>query len=142
MKERILIGLIAVVLGVTLTAGAFYLWQATKVIPKPIITTTQPSDSLPTPENAEIPLTIESPLDESVVDKRIIQVKGMARQAHAIIISSGTQDLVVRPAGDGSFSTNVTLSEGVNDIEVISFTSNGEELARTKRAVTFTTETF
>lgn len=136
-KERILIGIIAVILGIFLTGGAFYLWQATKVIPAPQISL---KSDQPMPSPAPL-LIVSNPQDESVVDKRIIQVAGTALHAKSLIVSTTTQDIVLNPATDGAFSTNVTISEGVNQIEILAIMDSGEVL-KEDRTVTFTTETF
>lgn len=138
-KERFIIAISAVFLGLSLTGGAFYVWQSTKIIqaPNPIAENSQKEK----PATPQISLTIESPADESVVDKRIIPVSGVALGAQNIIVSTDLQDLVVEPASDGSFSLNITLSQGVNPINVIAIMPNNE-IARQTRTVTFTTEAF
>lgn len=142
-KERFIISVIAVFLGLSLTGAAFYIWQTTKIIPSPQFAQEQKSDN-PSKEISEPQtnsLIIENPQDESVVDKRIIPISGTAQGAQTVIVSTDLQDLVISPASDGSFSTNVTLSQGVNPIHVAAIMGNGEVVEQVQ-TVTFTTEAF
>lgn len=138
LKERIFIGAVAVIFGVGFAAGLFYLWQSTKVIPAQIPKEQENTKTAVAPNPL---LTIENPPDESVVDKRIIPVMGRASEGRLIIVSTNTQDLVLKPGADGSFSTNVTLGLGTNTITIVAVTKKGEQISQT-RTVTFTTEAF
>lgn len=139
VKEKIFIGVLAIILGVGFAGGLFYLWQSTKVIPAKL-----PKEEESNSKIASIPkplLTIDSPVDESVIDKRIIPVMGKATDAKLIIVSTNTQDLVLKPASDGSFSTNVTLGIGANAITIVAITKDNQQISQ-NRVVTFTTEAF
>lgn len=138
-KERVIIASVAVFLGVLLAAGGFYLWQSTKIITSP---KTGLKTETPKPASSPSPmLTIEAPNDEQVLDKRIVQVSGKVANSTSVIVSMNTQDIAIKTATDGSFATNVTLSEGVNYIEILAILEDGSIVSQT-RTVTFTTETF
>lgn len=138
-KERAILASIAVLLGILLAAGGFYLWQSTKIIPSPNLAEKL---AIPTPTSTPTPLlTIETPIDEQVLDKRIVQVSGRVIGATSLVVSTTSLDIAIKPALDGSFSTNVTLSEGVNHIEILALLEDGSTVSQT-RTVTFTTETF
>lgn len=135
-KERILIIFLAIVLGVISSIGLFYLYQKTKVITPETITSKEQSP----PELPSFFLNIESPNDEAVFDKKIVQLQGKTANDATVIISGEDRELVVEPALDGSFSTNITLLDGVNEVEISAIKLFlGEKLTR-KINLTYTTE--
>lgn len=136
-KERILIIFLAIVLGLISSIGLFYLYQKTKVIPPQVSTSDKEQ---PSPETPSFFLNIESPNDEAVFDKKIVQLQGKTANDATVIISGEDRDLVVEPALDGSFSANITLLDGVNEIQVTAIKLFlGEKLTR-KINLTHTTE--
>lgn len=139
--ERIILSIIAIVIGLTVAAGAFYLYQTTKTIPeennKPPFTTSQPTPT----SSSSLFLTVDQPKDEAVFDKKTITISGKTDKDAIVIISTNANDEVVTPAGNGDFSTTSTIENGQNQITIIAVAPNGEE-QKIVRTVTFSTEEF
>jgi len=139
-KEKIILSFIAVVIGLLVTGAAFYFYQATKVIPqnkKQIVEVVTPTPL----EESSIFLSLDSPKDEEVFDKKTITVSGKTKEDAIIIISSDSDDQVVTPAKNGSFSATQSIDNGANKIVITAISPNGEEETIT-RTVTFSTESF
>ena len=139
--EKVVLSFIAVLIGVLVAAIAFYLYQSTRVI-KPTATKGASTSSSPTtPPTIENPLTISSPEDELVTEKRTIQISGKTDPQATVIISTEDEDKVVTPTSSGTFSTTATLSDGENEIVFTAFMPDGQESV-VKRTVSFSTESF
>ena len=139
MRERIVIVFIAIAIGLIVTTLVFFLYQQTKTIPlKPAIT----RDGLPkpTPENS-VALSIDEPKDESLSDRRSIQVKGRTSPENTVVVSTNQEDIVAKPTTDGKFSITITIDSGSNKIVTRAIAPNGEE-KEDIRIVTFNTEDF
>lgn len=140
--EKVILSFLAIVIGVLVAGFAFYLYQATKTIPdskiKTVTSTTTPT---PSQQSSSVILTIDSPKDEEVLDKKTITIAGRTNSDAIILISVSGNDQVITPASTGSFSATATLDDGTNIIEITAIAPNGEETTLT-RTVTFTTESF
>ncbi|MCL5746706.1 MAG: hypothetical protein M1277_00265 [Patescibacteria group bacterium] len=139
-KESIVLSFIAVLIGILVAGGLFYIYQLTKTIPntkiKPI-SITLPS-ATPTPS---VFLSLSSPTDESVVGNRTITISGTTNPQSTVAIITQTDQQIVTPAENGNFSTTVTIENGENPIEITSIAPDGEEKT-IERTVTFSTEEF
>lgn len=138
--EKVVLSFIAITVGVLVAGVVFYLYQATKTISPSKIKTVSIQTPTPLPKPA-IFLTVDSPKDEEVFDKRTIVISGKTAPASTIIISTQTDDQVITPAQNGNFSTSVVIEDGQNIIEITAVLPSGEE-TKIIRAVTFSTETF
>ena len=140
--ERVILSFIAVVVGLIAAGGAFYFYQMTKVIPEKdkAITLVPKVTISPTPDAANL-LTVDSPRDEEVTDKKTITVKGKTRNDATIIVSSEDTDEVVKPAANGNFSISIAIPNGTTLLYITALFPNGEEQTITK-SVTFSTEKF
>lgn len=139
-KEKIILSFAAALIGILVAVGSFFFYQSTrKVKPSEIkkITIINPT---PTPESS-IFLTVTRPEDEEVVDKRILTVSGKTIPDAKIVVLTQTNEEAAVAARDGSFSTEITLDENENIIEVSAIAANGE-IAKVKRVVSYTTEIF
>lgn len=140
-KEKIVLSIIAILLGLFVAGGAFYIYQLTRSINEPTATqpipTTRPT---PIPKNSNF-LILEDPKDEQIFSKRIINITGKTPPDATIIVSTQSTDQVVAPSKNGDFTLTHTLENGVNILKVTSIFQNGEEQSVT-RAVTSTTEEF
>ncbi len=140
--ERVILSFIAVVVGLVAAGGAFYLYQLTKVVPdKDKTLSLLPKVSVsPTPDKANL-LTLDSPTDEEVVNKKVITISGKTRSDAVIMVNSEDNDQVVNPASNGNFSVSLSIPDGTTIIYVTAIYPNGEE-ETIKRTVTFSTENF
>ena len=141
-KEKVVLSFIAVVLGLLVSGVAFYLYQSTKTIPDDKIKTISIKPTVtPDLKTSSIFLSIDSPKDESVADKKIINVTGKTIKDAVVVVSTNIDDEVINPASNGNFSTTVNIENGQNQIEVTAIAPNGEE-EKVIRTVTFSTESF
>ncbi len=141
MRERIIIVFIALAIGLLVTTLIFFLYQQTKSIPQtPEKTTQNTKTPAPTTQN-RVMLSVDSPADQALVDRRSIQIKGKTDPENTIIVSTNQEDQIAKPTADGAFSVTVTIDAGSNRIVTRAITPEGEK-AEDERIVTFSTEEF
>lgn len=139
--EKIVISFIASLIGILAAAGAFYFYQTTKVIPSSEIKTITLS---PKPEPTNQPsvfITVDTPTNEEVTDKKIIAVNGTTAPDAVVIITSGISDQVITPTSNGSFASTIVLENDQNEIYITAVSPTGEEVTIVK-TVTVSSETF
>jgi hypothetical protein len=141
--ERIVLSIVAVLVGLLAAGGAFYLYQMTKTVPnektKPVTLGEQVTPT-PTPDTGNY-LTIDTPQDEEVSTKATITIAGKTNKEATIIVSSEDADQVVKPSGDGNFSLTMNIGSGTNLLQITAVYPNGEEKSVNK-TVTYSTENF
>lgn len=71
-------------------------------------------------------LDLDQPSDDSLSFDSSILVSGKTTPNVEVLIFSDSQDLVVKSKGDGSFTANLDLDEGVNKIFAVTFDENGQ----------------
>lgn len=139
-KERIILSIAAGLTGILVAVAGFFIYQSTKKVnPSEIkkITINTPS---PTPQSGLF-LTLNRPRDEEVVEERIVTVSGTSIPgAKIVILTKGGEEAAIA-AGNGNFSTEIELGTSENIIEIIAAAPNGE-IAKLKRVVTYSTESF
>ena len=141
MRERIIIVFIAIAIGLLVTTLIFFLYQQTKNIPQKNPTPKTVTNDKPTPSQNRLFVNIEAPLDQSISDRRSIQVKGKTNPEATVVISTNQEDEIVKPTGDGAFTASVTIDAGANKIVTRSIAPNGAEV-QDVRVITFSTEDF
>jgi hypothetical protein len=141
--EKLILSLVAIIVGLIAAGIAFYLYQMTRTLPpakdqtitiKPQITRT------PSPNNENF-LTIENPKDEEVFDKKTITISGKTTPKSNIIVSSENNDQVVTTSETGEFTLTQSIDSGTNIIQITAIFPNGEE-KKVTRTVTYSTENF
>lgn len=80
-----------------------------------------------TKEPASLMLELTAPDDDLLVFDDEVEIAGKSLPNSYILITAPATDLVVRSKSDGSFSTDVKLIEGINDIKIIAFDEKGEQ---------------
>lgn len=138
--EKIVISFIAVFIGILFAGIAFYFYQSTKVIPDTKTKTISIAPPTPTPK-ATIYLTLATPKNGEVFDKKVVTLSGKTVPGSLVIISGEESDEVVSPSSAGDFSSTITITDGGNIISVTAIAPNGEQISQT-RTVTFSTESF
>lgn len=139
-KEKIILLIAAGTIGLLITFIGFFLYQSTrKVKPSEIKKITIKN---PTPETqSSIFISVSSPRDDEVVDKRNLTVSGKTNpEAKILIISQSNQEAAVA-SRNGDFSADITIDENENILDIIAIAPNGE-IAKTRKVVTFSTESF
>jgi enamine deaminase RidA (YjgF/YER057c/UK114 family) len=141
--EKIILSLVAVIVGLVAAGVAFYLYQMTKTVPssknQAISIQNQISKS-PTP-NTQNFLNVENPKDESVTNTKTITISGKTAPNATIIVSTENNDQVVNAAANGDFTLTNILGSGTNILQITVIFANGEE-KKVTRTVTYSTESF
>lgn len=125
-----------VILAVTLLflGGLYYLLNIQYQKPKNLFTngplTTAPKS---------LRLSLDQPDDDTLTFQSSIIVSGKTAPSSDVLISTETQDLVIKSKTDGSFSTVLKLDEGVNRILVAVFDATGDSRS-TERTVYYSKE--
>ena len=137
-KERTILAFIAIVAGVILASSIFYFYQKKSVIKE----TAQPQIA-PTSQvsNGKVTLDIESPQDELATDKKTIVVNGKTSASALVVLTTNTDDLILKANDDGTFSKTVTLADNENLISITAYTDTGTSDTK-ELIVTYTTEEF
>ena len=139
-KEKIILSFIAALIGIVVAIGAFFIYQSTKKVDPSEIKKISIEDPTPTPSSSVF-VTIERPRDEEVTDERLITISGKTVPNAKIVVLTQSNEEAAVAASNGNFSTEITLDDGDNIIEISAITQNGET-AKTKLTVTYSTETF
>lgn len=138
--EQLILSFVAVVFGLFVAGVAFFIYQSTKTVSPSTIKTIKIQNTTPTP-GSSIPLTIESPADESVATSKIVTVSGKTDPNATIIVSTDNTDTVVSPSSMGAYSLTVTLTDNENILRVLAVMPDGKETLKTI-TVNYTTEDF
>lgn len=141
MKERAIIVFIAVLAGLILTTLGFLLYETTKKKAPIDVSKEKITETKPTPERVDLFVTIQSPQDETLTDKRSIVIKGKTNPGNTLIVSTNQELVAATPATDGSFSVTVTIDTGANNIVVRAINPQGEEV-QDSTLITFNSEDF
>jgi len=138
-REKLLLSAFAIILGIVVAIVIFYFYESShQVKPSEI---QKLSILSPTPAQNSMLLVINNPLDQSVFTNRNITVSGKTAPGAKIAIITQTSEVAAVAANDGSFSTNVTIDDGQNILEVDAISTDGE-MAKVTRTVTYSTESF
>jgi len=140
MRERVIIVFIAVAIGLLITTLVYFLYQQTKITPQRTTNSPISLQATPVPASA-VYLVVEAPSDESISDRRSIQVKGETKSENIIIVSTNQEDVIAEPSADGKFSVTISIDAGSNKIVTRAIAPNGEETSDT-RVITYSTEEF
>lgn len=140
-SERIILSLIGIFIGLLVAGGAFYIYQMTKQIPqdKTDLITIQ-AHATPTPSSNGF-LSIDTPKNESLTDRKTITISGKTVVGSTIIVSTENTDQVVKPTTTGAFSVTQTIDTGTNIIMIKAIFPDGNEQT-VEREVSYSTEDF
>lgn len=138
--EKVVLAFIAIIVGLLVAFIGFFIYQSTRAIPSSKIPTLSVAKPTPTPKLA-IFLTVTSPENESVTNKRTISLSGQTTPDATIVVTTNSEDQVVTPAANGNYSITVNLLDGVNRVVLTAIASNGDEVQKTL-TITSSTEDF
>lgn len=85
--------------------------------------------------NSALPLTIHTPLDNSVSDKSKVELTGTTQSQTYITILTETNEYIIVPDEIGNFSQEITLVKGANTVVVTVYTKTGEKVESTLNLV-------
>jgi hypothetical protein len=139
-KEKIILSFAALLIGVGVAIASFFIHQSTRKVKSTEIKTITINDPSPTPASGLF-LTLDSPRDEEVVSTRSIKVSGKTTPDAKIVILTQDSEEAALPTKDGSFTTDINLSQDENIIEVSAIGPNGE-IVKVTRVVLYSTESF
>lgn len=143
MKEKIVIIFIALIVGLLITTVGFFFYQSTSAKPDPE-EDIKPQESITpvfTEENSKLFVTVDEPKNESVTNRRTIQVRGKSNPENTIVVSSNSEDKAGSPSNDGSFSFTIDIEASINTLTVRAIAPNGDWV-QDKRIITFSSEEF
>lgn len=141
--EKVVLSIIAVIIGLLVAGAAFYFYQSTKILAPnadKTLAVKTPTPS-PTPIPDSLVLSIENPVDESVVANKTIKITGKAATNAIVLISTPIDDTIASPSSTGDFSTTAMIDNGENPIVITAIEPNGSEVTK-KLTVTYSTESF
>lgn len=136
MKERIVIIFIAVTLGLVVTTVGFFIYETAK--PNKVVNPTSKKQGQAFPKN-NITLNVTSPADESVTNKRTVELKGKTDPQNVVIISTNEEDVVATPTATGEFSATVSIDSSVNRVVTEAIAPDGTS-AKDVRTVSFSSD--
>lgn len=139
--ERVILSFVAILFGLLVAGGAFFVFQLTrKLPPEKTRAITLKSPATPTPD-APSQLSVQQPRDEEVFTKKTITISGKTSSDATIVVSSETDDQVVKPTRNGDFSVTHTIGDDSTIITILSIFPDGRE-EKIVRTVNFSTEDF
>lgn len=139
--ERVILSFIALLIGLGVAGGAFYFYQSTKVVRIEKTKTISFSSPTPSHDTSGYILSLESPKDEEVVDKKTVTIIGKTVSDAIIVITTETDEQVISPARNGDFNTTQTITDGANIIQITAVFPDGGE-KRITRTISYTNENF
>lgn len=84
--------------------------------------------STPTPSIAgQSTLTIQEPSDNAIVSNKNVTVKGTASASATVVVFTSENASVAKLSDDGSFTSNIEVTEGTDIITVIKISQDAAE---------------
>lgn len=80
-----------------------------------------------TKEPASLMLELTAPDDDLLVFDDSLEIAGKSSPNSYILITTPSSNRVIKSKSDGSFSTEIELTAGINEIKIISFDEKGEQ---------------
>ncbi len=138
-KEKIILSIVAIFIGILAASLIFYFYQGTKVL-SPQNQKTVSVKPVETPKPLVL-LVVDEPKDENIYDTKIIKVTGKTDPDAMIVILTKNSEDVLNPTKDGDFSTTVTLDNGANLIQITAVAKNGDTNT-IEKTVSYSNENF
>jgi len=127
MRKEVLLAIFAgIVLGLIL---AFGVWRANVALRSK--DTAQEETEEEITQELAFGLTIASPEDLDLLVDSPVTFSGMTKPLSWVGLSGENDDLLVQAQNDGSFKTEIELIEGVNEITITAFDSDGTPNSKT-----------
>lgn len=120
-KHFIISHILILITGLIFLAGLYYILNIQYQPPKELFKM-GPVTSLP----KTLRLDLDQPDADSLSFSPSIIVSGQTAPSTEVLISTDSDDLVIKSKPDGSFSTIVSLDEGVNKITTSVFDATGD----------------
>jgi hypothetical protein len=128
-KDTVVASVIGFGLGLV---AAIVLWVVPRILPKTTSQTAKTENQAVaqvSPKSAVLgAFTIANPQDGEISKNKTIKIEGAAPKASVVIVSTASGSAAIAPKNDGSFSTNLDLNEGVNEVIITSLNPDKEEV--------------
>jgi len=142
MKKEVLLAIIiGFALGLVITFG---IWTANKALKQ---TAPQEEASVQTDSPEPIPtsppalsLTINEPEDNSISEEDEIEISGETAPGSTVALLYESDEIIIEADEKGLFTATIPLEGGSNEIEIISFDQEGNEVSQTLTVVYTTAE--
>ncbi len=95
---------------------AFGIWRVNSAVN---VKRTPSASATPMP-TAEFGITLAKPENESVIIQNPVTISGITKPGIWVVISTDTKDYLVQAASDGTFTKDINLVSGINQIKVSS----------------------
>lgn len=138
-KEKVILAVVAIIVGLLAASTIFYLYQGTKSLPKEL----QKTVSLKPVETSKplVLLTLDEPNDEKISETKVVKVSGKTEPDALVTVLTSSSEDVLTPAKNGDFSTTVTLESGANLIQITAIAKNGDTNT-IERTISYSSESF
>lgn len=141
--EKVVLSFVAILIGLLVAGVSFYFYQSTKGASNKVATPI--SLKMPTPQSEAkkdaFELMITTPSDESLIAKKTIDISGKTTPNATIIITTPVDNDIASASATGTFTDNLTITDGENEIDVIAVNSNGTQVSK-KITVTYSADSF
>lgn len=127
-KELFIVVIIGIAIGFIVTYGIWQARIALKKLPAP-----QTSQTTPTPASTKpdaIKLNLFQPKENDLYNNEKIIVSGESLPNAKIVILTETSDFDLSTDETGKFSQEISLSGGINNIQIIAFDQSGREASQ------------
>ena len=123
-KYFIISQVLILIVGLLFLGGLYYILTIQNQKPTDIYSPTgRPITTAP----SSLSLNLTSPSDDMLIFQPVVLISGETSPNLNLLITTDSQDLILKSDFDGSFSTTLDLDEGVNNIRVIVFDDQGEK---------------
>lgn len=141
MKERLIIIIVAIVSGLIITGAGFFIYQSTKKVNDAPANSNTSVTITPTENENKVFVRVAEPVDESLTNKRTLNLKGTTNPDNIIVVSTNLEDVQGKPSTEGNFSITVDIDAGANIVITKVIAPNGDS-AQDIRTITYSTEDF
>lgn len=141
MKERLIIIFVAIIAGLFITGAGFFIYQSTKKVNDEPVAVNAKSTAIQKATEGKIFVKVAEPADESITNKRTLNIKGSTNPENIVVVSTNLEDVQGKPSQEGDFSITVDIDAGANEVVTRAIAPTGES-AEDIRTVTYSTDDF
>lgn len=132
-KEVLLAILIGSLLGATI---AFGVWRASLSFNKNQDKPNLPSPTVTVKKDTPVEESLTTELEDGFISSNNkIMVKGKTKAGSIVTVLSPIETIITETTAEGNFETEISLENGVNEINLISFDEQGSESVKTLTVV-------
>lgn len=140
-KERVILSFIALLIGLAVAGGAFYVFQQMQTSDGEVKNDTVVSIPDPTPVDSSHLLSIEKPKNEEVISSQTVSVSGKTLPDTVLVVQTDSGEDVARSSSNGSFQFSIDVDDGVNVFNVTALFADGTQKSEL-RTITYSEEDF